>query len=191
MIAYLGIFLIILTSVLNIDQAEAVTVFQQNISVSISLSEIDLLLGFPTSPLPLKAQKSDLEVHKDRSYYGGGNDPNHVGGFLFNDSSSYEPLIWLFIKDILGAKSILDVGCGQVRVRVGIKIRVRDIVRLKVRIRVSVQVEVRVRLFIKGILGEKFILDVGCGQVRVRVRVSARVMLRVRGLGVVYLLRIS
>jgi hypothetical protein len=65
------------------------------------------------SPLPAKAVSDPAEPPKDRGIYGGGSDPNHVGGFLFNDSASYEPLIWNFMTSVLNVSSVMDMGCGQ------------------------------------------------------------------------------
>jgi SAM-dependent methyltransferase len=65
-----------------------------------------------TPPRPMKALREEGELPKRRGFYGGGSDPNHIGGFLHNDSASYEPLLWLFMIDILRIKSVLDVGCG-------------------------------------------------------------------------------
>jgi hypothetical protein len=49
-------------------------------------------------------------------FYGGESDlkdgRGHVGGFIFNDSGTYEPHLWRWMAKDMQVKKILDVGCG-------------------------------------------------------------------------------
>jgi len=46
--------------------------------------------------------------------YGGADiDPEHLGGFVTNDSDTYERELWEWFIDLFNVSSILDVGCGM------------------------------------------------------------------------------
>jgi 2-polyprenyl-3-methyl-5-hydroxy-6-metoxy-1,4-benzoquinol methylase len=50
-------------------------------------------------------------------FYGGEADKaagrGHVGGFVFNDTATYDPDLWRWWANDLKAKTVLDVGCGM------------------------------------------------------------------------------
>ena len=58
-------------------------------------------------PPPVPAKK------RRKSMYGGSREAAHVGGFLQNDTQSYEPRIWEFMTQVMGVRSVLDIGCGR------------------------------------------------------------------------------
>ena len=45
--------------------------------------------------------------------YGGSLEAAHIGGFLQNDTQSYEPRIWEFMVKVMGINSVMDIGCGR------------------------------------------------------------------------------
>jgi hypothetical protein len=49
-------------------------------------------------------------------FYGGESDKkegrSHVGGFIFNDSGTYEPHVWRWMQSRLNVTTVLDVACG-------------------------------------------------------------------------------
>jgi len=66
-------------------------------------------------PQPVLAIDNDIkkEIYAKRGIYGGKDDPVHVGGFLQNDTSSYEPWIWDWLINEMKIESMVDVGCGR------------------------------------------------------------------------------
>jgi len=73
----------------------------------------DVSLNSP-APVPIRGVKTDqslLEKREKLGYQGKG-EPEHVGGFLKNDSNSFEPQLWTWMINILGVSSLIDVGCG-------------------------------------------------------------------------------
>ena len=52
-------------------------------------------------------------VVREKNMYGGSQEAAHVGGFLQNDTLSYEPRVWEFMTQVMGIKSVVDVGCGR------------------------------------------------------------------------------
>eukprot|EP01083_Nonionella_stella_P003263 9295_1 len=63
-----------------------------------------------TSESKRLAQKRDVG---DIVYGGGGIDPKHLGGFLHNDTKSYERELWEYIIPRYNITSVLDIGCGM------------------------------------------------------------------------------
>jgi len=64
------------------------------------------------SPDPVPPPKA-LVAKKSKTMYGGSLEADHVGGFLQNDTQSYEPRIWEFMTKVLGVESVMDIGCGR------------------------------------------------------------------------------
>eukprot|EP00472_Partenskyella_glossopodia_P011444 CAMPEP_0197526530 /NCGR_PEP_ID=MMETSP1318-20131121/18058_1 /TAXON_ID=552666 /ORGANISM="Partenskyella glossopodia, Strain RCC365" /LENGTH=341 /DNA_ID=CAMNT_0043080717 /DNA_START=102 /DNA_END=1127 /DNA_ORIENTATION=- len=64
------------------------------------------------SPKPVPPP-SPIVATKAKTMYGGSREAAHVGGFLQNDTQSYEPRIWEFMVHVMGVKSLLDIGCGR------------------------------------------------------------------------------
>jgi len=66
-------------------------------------------------PLPIRGVEEDYKLRHERKIKGymGGGEPEHVGGFLKNDPKSFEPVLWTWMVDVLGAWSMIDVGCGR------------------------------------------------------------------------------
>eukprot|EP01065_Artemidia_motanka_P038464 TRINITY_DN47318_c0_g1_i1.p1 TRINITY_DN47318_c0_g1~~TRINITY_DN47318_c0_g1_i1.p1 ORF type:complete len:338 (+),score=104.04 TRINITY_DN47318_c0_g1_i1:103-1116(+) len=63
------------------------------------------------SPPPQPPRKVRRQV--GRSIYGGAQEAAHIGGWLDNDTKSYEPVVWEYMTRVVGAKSVLDIGCGR------------------------------------------------------------------------------
>ncbi|GAB5362327.1 hypothetical protein AAMO2058_000787400 [Amorphochlora amoebiformis] len=65
------------------------------------------------SPSPKPPPKKASDRKKSKTFYGGSQEADHVGGFLQNDTQSYEPEIWEFMVKVMGIDSVLDIGCGR------------------------------------------------------------------------------
>lgn len=57
------------------------------------------------------AKRARRRVHPEG--YGGSSDAYHLGGFLRNDTSSFEPMLWDWLLSVQKISSFLDVGCGM------------------------------------------------------------------------------
>jgi len=69
-----------------------------------------------TSPPPrsirgVEVNKTLLEERKRYQYQGEG-EPEHVGGFKYNDTDTFDPLLWTWMVNVLAVSSLIDVGCG-------------------------------------------------------------------------------
>lgn len=72
----------------------------------------EMVYTTPSGPnLPILAVKSEDAV--DKGFYGGKGEAGHIGGFLVNDTQTYEPYVWDFMIRFLGVQTVLDVGCGR------------------------------------------------------------------------------
>ena len=68
-------------------------------------------------PQPLNiSQKLEMSLKdqkKNTSMYGGFKvDQVHLGGFIINDSKSYEPQLWEWVIETFNISSVMDIGCG-------------------------------------------------------------------------------
>lgn len=54
-----------------------------------------------------------LQEHRNALGYGGANEGMHIGGFLQNDTKSYERNLWHWLIFSQKVTSMLDVGCGM------------------------------------------------------------------------------
>jgi len=79
--------------------------------------------GYHYSPFPLgnavplpsiRLEKQDNETESARQdLYGGKGDNLHLGGFTKIDHMGLSPTVWRFMIEIMGVRSVLDVGCGR------------------------------------------------------------------------------
>eukprot|EP01062_Namystynia_karyoxenos_P065902 TRINITY_DN59956_c0_g1_i1.p1 TRINITY_DN59956_c0_g1~~TRINITY_DN59956_c0_g1_i1.p1 ORF type:complete len:448 (+),score=77.13 TRINITY_DN59956_c0_g1_i1:63-1346(+) len=67
----------------------------------------------PPKPTIKVVRPPGWKVSQGESLYGGTKEADHVGGWLMNDTKSYEPTIWEFLTRVLGARSAIDIGCGR------------------------------------------------------------------------------
>ena len=51
--------------------------------------------------------------HRYNDVGGGGIDPEHLGGFIPNDTNSYERELWEYIIPLFNISSVIDIGCGM------------------------------------------------------------------------------
>lgn len=67
------------------------------------------------SPAPQIPPKLSDEEEKrvNRKFYGGKNDPVHLGGFTVRDNNTISTNLWNFMMSELTVKSMIDVGCGK------------------------------------------------------------------------------
>jgi len=67
----------------------------------------------PVAPAT-EAQAKDIVAERRKHRYGGDeNDPQHIGGWLANDTQSWEPKLWNWLIHTQKIKSLVDVGCGS------------------------------------------------------------------------------
>eukprot|EP00240_Pyramimonas_obovata_P005831 CAMPEP_0118923764 /NCGR_PEP_ID=MMETSP1169-20130426/2172_1 /TAXON_ID=36882 /ORGANISM="Pyramimonas obovata, Strain CCMP722" /LENGTH=329 /DNA_ID=CAMNT_0006864801 /DNA_START=72 /DNA_END=1058 /DNA_ORIENTATION=+ len=70
----------------------------------------------PLKPLAVadKDEAKNIMASRMRGGYGGNeDDPEHIGGFLKNDTASWEPLVWNWLIHTQKISSIIDIGCGS------------------------------------------------------------------------------
>jgi len=65
----------------------------------------------PIAPSEKEAPKIVSERRKN-NYGGDENDPVHIGGWMNNDTYSWEPKLWNWLIHTQQIKSLVDVGCG-------------------------------------------------------------------------------
>lgn len=63
--------------------------------------------------LPSLPTTADEETRIDRAIYGGKGDRAHLGGFTSFDPMGVSPTLWAHLVTHLGARSLLDLGCGR------------------------------------------------------------------------------
>jgi len=67
----------------------------------------------PQPTLRISDDTLSQKIDSKRGIYGGKGDAAHVGGFLQNDTQSYEPWVWDFLINEMQIKSMVDIGCGR------------------------------------------------------------------------------
>ena len=72
----------------------------------------------PTPLKPLAVQDAEtikqvMQARKRGGYGGNEADPEHIGGFLKNDTASWEPLFWNWLIHTQKISTLVDIGCGS------------------------------------------------------------------------------